>query len=291
MCSEDLCDPYNGLPYRKRTKLNHTSGILHHLLENYRQCDETHVHQPIEGMTKYRDAKGNWKTINRTTFAGWYTRPFCEDIVDGFTQEFAIRDQADHMRKSSTRCVRFRLPNQTFVAGTSRHTSRGPYLPTKIFDCEHCSPSFSSVAARRLHMTTKHPDRHAAYQQELLRKGGKRVKVHTKYESTLETDNNVVTLGTRLAMPGEKILDLTQQLQAFNWPRSSRYFVPGHGCCLGATANDAGPFLHPLNHRLSGLIQSINACIRQALSGKHFYWGSLQINKSLWAKDMLIVTA
>ena len=34
MCAEDLKDPQIGLPYRKRTKLNCTSGILHHLIEN-----------------------------------------------------------------------------------------------------------------------------------------------------------------------------------------------------------------------------------------------------------------
>ena len=99
-------------------------------------------------------------------------------------------------------------------------------------------------------MTTKHPERYAAYQKELIRKGDKRVKVHPRSQPTLEVDDNVVTLGTRLATPQDKILNLTQQLQAFNWPRSSRYFVPGHGCCLGATANDAGhhPAVDPPRH-------------------------------------------
>ena len=51
MCTEDLADPLSNKPYRKRTKLNHTSGILHHLMENYPQCPGDHEHEPIEGMT------------------------------------------------------------------------------------------------------------------------------------------------------------------------------------------------------------------------------------------------
>ena len=139
MCTEDLKDPYNKLPYRKRTKLNHTSGILDHLLTTYRQCDSTHQHQPIEGTTQYKDSVGKWRTINRSTFAGWYTRPFCEDIVDSFTQEFAIRDAAEATRDTheakqrhiSTRgkCVRFDLANTTLATKGSGKGPRGSYLP------------------------------------------------------------------------------------------------------------------------------------------------------------------
>ena len=117
MCTADLKDLYNKLPYRKRMKLNHTSGILDHLLTTCSQCDSTHQRQPIEGTTQYKDSAGKWRTIHRSTFAGWYTPPFCEDIVDSFTQEFAIRDAAEiarDMREAKRRhastqrkCVRF----------------------------------------------------------------------------------------------------------------------------------------------------------------------------------------
>ena len=62
------------------------------------------------------------------------------------------------------------------------------------------------------------------------------------------------------------------------WPRSARYQVPGHGCCLGATANFAGPYLHPLTRRRANLVRLINDSICTALAGRVFYWGSLQIN-------------
>ena len=86
MCSEGLKDPDSGLPMRKRTKLNHTSGILHHLLTEHRQCSQDHDHQPIEGATRFQDANGVWRSINRSTFAGWYTRDFATDVMDSFTQ-------------------------------------------------------------------------------------------------------------------------------------------------------------------------------------------------------------
>ena len=94
MCAEDLKDPMTKKAYRKRTKLVHSSGILDYLLRNYRQCTRRHVHQVIEGTTRYRDAQGHWRSINRSTFAGWYTRPFCEDVLSSFEQEFALRDAA-----------------------------------------------------------------------------------------------------------------------------------------------------------------------------------------------------
>ena len=139
MCTEDLADPYNKLPCRKRTKLNHTSGILAHLLTKYRQCPGDHNHQPIEGMTRYKDSTGRWRTINRSTFAGWYTRPFCEDVVDSFTQEFAIRDHMElkHGRMQQTvaprKCVRFRLPNQTLTTKVPNARHGGAYIPTFFY--------------------------------------------------------------------------------------------------------------------------------------------------------------
>ena len=61
MCSVGLKDSENGLPMRKRTKLNHTSGILHHLLTEHRQCSQGHDHQAIEGAIKFKDANGAWR--------------------------------------------------------------------------------------------------------------------------------------------------------------------------------------------------------------------------------------
>ena len=69
-------------------------------------------------------------------------------------------------------------------------------------------------------------------------------------------------------------------LQTITWPQSCRYKVPGLGCCLGASGNNAGGFLHPLNHKLKHLIQTVNQSIRSALGSLTLYWGSLQINKN-----------
>ena len=172
MCTEGLKDPVNGLPYRKRTKCNHTSGILDHLLTEHRQCPKDHEHQPIEGMTKYKDHTGKWRTINRSTFAGWYTREFCEDVVDNFTQEFALQDAREAAKQkptSSTKCVRFHLPkNQVLpTQRTGSKIPRGPYLPTKFLKCEFCPSQFSSLPARRQHMLTQRPAEYKEYQLQL----------------------------------------------------------------------------------------------------------------------------
>ena len=44
------------------------------------------THQVIEGTIRYKDVQGRWRSINRSTFAGWYTRPFCEDVLSSFEQ-------------------------------------------------------------------------------------------------------------------------------------------------------------------------------------------------------------
>ena len=71
--------------------------------------------------------------------------------------------------------------------------------------------------------------------------------------------------------------DITTSLQNIAWSRSNRYNVLRHGCCLGATANTAGPYLHPLTQRHADLVRLINESIRAAWAERTFYWGSLQI--------------
>ena len=72
MCNEGaaaLVDPPTGLPIRKRTKLNHSSGILHGRFKDSK-CPDHDKHKIISGQTKYKLPDGSWKTINTSVFAG-----------------------------------------------------------------------------------------------------------------------------------------------------------------------------------------------------------------------------
>ena len=145
-------------------------------------------------MTRYKGHTGKWRTINRSTFAGWYTRPFCEDVVDSFTQEFAIRDHMElkHGRKqpaaATRKCVRFRLPNQTLTTKVSNARPMGAYIPTKFLQCDHCGSWFSSIAARRTHIQSRHPQKYREWQLSQLEKGDKRIKLrHQQITPTEDT--------------------------------------------------------------------------------------------------------
>ena len=177
MCSEDLKDPTTKKAYRKMSKFVHSYCILDYLLRNHRQCNHRHAHQVIEGTTRYQDATGRWRSINRSTFAGWYTRSFCEDILSSFEQEFAIRDATGgdtppRTKITQGRCVRFKFPHRTLPTFRT-----GPYLPTKILQCPHCPSSFSSLPAQRQHMLSHHPREHEKYQLQRQAQGDKRIKL------------------------------------------------------------------------------------------------------------------
>ena len=88
-----LKDPPTGRPIRKRTKLNHTSGVLHDRLHNLKS-PAGKEHKVIEGQTKVKLHDGTWKTVNMSTFAGWYTPKFCKNVIDAFEEEFRLEDAA-----------------------------------------------------------------------------------------------------------------------------------------------------------------------------------------------------
>ena len=96
MCNEDaagLKDPPTNRPIRERTKLNHTSGILHMRFKDWK-CPGHTNHKQIEGQTKMRLADGTWKSINTKVFAGWYTRKFCDNVIQSFEEEFKMEEEA-----------------------------------------------------------------------------------------------------------------------------------------------------------------------------------------------------
>ena len=70
MCTAaDLRDPENGMPMRKRSKLNTTSGAVKTEMEQY-ICKGDHQHQPMEGTTRFKGVDGAWHSIHRTRFGG-----------------------------------------------------------------------------------------------------------------------------------------------------------------------------------------------------------------------------
>ena len=89
MCNEDaagLKDPPTHRPIRKRTKLSHSSGILHMRFKDWK-CPGHTNHRQIEGQTKMRLADGTWKSIKTSVFAGWYARRFCDNVIPLFEAE------------------------------------------------------------------------------------------------------------------------------------------------------------------------------------------------------------
>lgn len=81
-CAFELRDPGNNRPMRKRTVLDVNSARFAALLEQGGKC--THAredHQVIEGATC---VKGQW--VNRTLFAGMWTKQLCLHILQAATQ-------------------------------------------------------------------------------------------------------------------------------------------------------------------------------------------------------------
>ena len=120
MCSVGLTCPKTEFLMRKRTKLNHTSSILHEFFEEFRQCSQDHQHQQIEGHTRYINENGEWRTISRGVFAGWYTPQFCSDVIACFEEEFARQD--DVLKAKKARRVHFCLAPDVAAVHTSGAT-------------------------------------------------------------------------------------------------------------------------------------------------------------------------
>ena len=74
----------------------HGSRILHEKLSKL--CPGKHEHEITQGATKMKLPDGTWKSIDKTRFAGWYTKRFCDAVVEALTEEFMHRD---HGRKKS----------------------------------------------------------------------------------------------------------------------------------------------------------------------------------------------
>ena len=132
-------------------------------------------------------------------------------------------------------------------------------------------------------MINKRPEEYKPAQMERQEKGDKRAQplasaVPTPAQSSTSSPEHSEMLGCVFPNTDKHTQDITTSLQNITWPRSNRHNVLGHGCCLGATANTAGPYSHTLTHRHAGLVRLINKSIRTALAGRTFYWGSLQIN-------------
>ena len=89
MCQFGLKDPESEIAMQKRTKLVHSSKRLHNLLNKRGLCPGKHKHQRIGGRTRYVNENGILKSIDRSKYAGWYTKEFCDAIIDGFAEEFS----------------------------------------------------------------------------------------------------------------------------------------------------------------------------------------------------------
>ena len=70
-------------------------------------------------------------------------------------------------------------------------------------------------------------------------------------------------------------------LELYRWPVNARYAVQGLGTCLGATVDMQVARLGRMNQVCSGFIKEFNGILKQALGGRIFYWGSLEVNKRL----------
>lgn len=90
---------------------------------------------------------GTWTTVNRTTFAGWYTNNICDAILDAYEKEFHSLDHA--------------------VLVTD-----GPNTMSKVHKCPFCTKWFASEKGMwRSHVPTNNPREFAEHQ------GNKRAKV------------------------------------------------------------------------------------------------------------------
>jgi len=89
LCNWDFKDPESQMAYRKRSKLNTDSIFVYEDLNKL--CPGIHEHQHLEGSTRMQ-VDGEWVSINRTVFSGWYTDKFCDAILDAYEKHFHSLD-------------------------------------------------------------------------------------------------------------------------------------------------------------------------------------------------------
>jgi len=143
LCNWDFKDPENGLFYRKRSLLNTDSHYVFDAMHRY--CAGKHRHQHLEGATHFQTPDGIWTTVNRTTFAGWYTDKFCDAILDAYEKHF-------HAVDSEPVLVSSLLSGR----GTMNKTNKCPFCP-KWFASEK--------GMWRNHIPTNHPNEYAASEE------------------------------------------------------------------------------------------------------------------------------
>jgi hypothetical protein len=106
MCTQDLTDPYRGVPLKKRTGVLTNSDALRTHLKELR-CTCTEKHGIVAGST-WQQVDGVWRATSLATFAGGYTAQFaktlltktCEDLVALTCPVMTFADQRryhDHM--------------------------------------------------------------------------------------------------------------------------------------------------------------------------------------------------
>ena len=99
MCTQDLTDPYRGVPLKKRTGVLTNSDALRAHLKELR-CTCTEKHGIVAGST-WQQVDGVWRATSLATFAGGYTAQFaktlltktCEDLVAWTCPVMTFADQ------------------------------------------------------------------------------------------------------------------------------------------------------------------------------------------------------
>ena len=104
-----------------------------------------HKHQHLEGATHFQLPDGIWTTVNRTTFAGWYTDKFCDAILDAYEKHFHAIDSELVLVSSPT---------------------TGPNIMNRTNKCPFCLKWFASKKGMwRNHVPTNHPNKYAASEE------------------------------------------------------------------------------------------------------------------------------
>ena len=71
---------------------------------------------------------------------------------------------------------------------------------------------------------------------------------------------------------------LCEAIWAAPWPQQRRTTTTGMGTCLGITYEKSVARLGHWTKRCESLIKLINSSAKQALAGRQFFWGSIQVN-------------
>ena len=155
MCQFGLKDPYNQKPYRHRTKLCHNSRAVHEAMRKL--CPGKHEHQVTKGTTHYRDESGDWKSIPRSTFAGWYTPRFCQSLLSALAEEFRAR--------RATRVRQVSHPVNP-VDDLSAKSLRKELPGTWTCEVPGCGKVYSDESAMLKHLRTCNDEEHKKFHRE-----------------------------------------------------------------------------------------------------------------------------